>query len=60
VVGGSLSKCLLAEGVTRFEALAMCGEVATETPEMAQRYLRWLVDEVRASGWGDGAQPVAE
>jgi acyl-CoA hydrolase len=50
----------LTEGVTRFEALAMCEEVADETPEMAQRYLRWLVDEVRASGWGDGAPPVAE
>jgi hypothetical protein len=37
----------------------MCEEVADETPEMAQRYLRWLVDEVRASGWGDGAPPVA-
>jgi hypothetical protein len=49
----------LTEGVSRVEALAMCEEVAAETPEMAPRYLRWLVDEVRASGWSDGAQPAA-
>jgi hypothetical protein len=48
----------LTEGVTRLEALEICEKVAADTPEMAQRYLRWVVDEVRASGWGHGEGQV--
>ena len=46
----------LTQGVTRSEALATCDRVATETPELASTYLRWLVDEVRASGWATPAR----
>ena len=40
-------------GVTRSEALEVCDRVATQTPEVAPAYLRWLVSEVRASGWAE-------
>jgi len=40
-------------GVTRSEALEVCDRVATQTPEVAAAYLRWLVSEVRASGWAE-------
>ena len=43
----------LTAGVTRAEALDACEGIATETPQMAPAYLRWLVSEVRASGWAE-------
>lgn len=47
----------LTEGVSRSEALDTCDSVAVEDPEMVGGYLRWIVDEVRLSGW---ATPSAE
>jgi len=41
----------LTRGVSRSEALATCDKIAAENPELASIYLRWLVDEVRSSGW---------
>ncbi len=50
----------LTDGVTRVEALASCERVALETPEVAAAYLRWLVSEVRASGWAEVPDEVVE
>ncbi len=41
----------LTEGVTRSAALDMCDQVAREAPQLAHTFLRWLVTELRASGW---------
>jgi hypothetical protein len=50
----------LTEGVTRSEALDACDRIAAETPEVAPAYLRWLVSEVRASGWAQERSEIAE
>ena len=50
----------LTEGVTRSEALDACDLIATETPDVAPAYLRWLVGEVCASGWAEERTEVAE
>jgi hypothetical protein len=50
----------LTRGLTRSEALDACDQVADEWPEVAPVYLRWLVSEVRASGWAQERPEVAE
>ena len=42
------------------EALDSCERIAIETPEVAPAYLRWLVSEVRASGWAEERDEVEE
>jgi hypothetical protein len=43
----------LAEGATRSTVLDLREQVAREMPEAAPAYLRWLVTEVRSSGWAE-------